>query len=335
MDVRKHIIDLAKKVNGSVILPESADPRVLKAAEMLTKDGVAKVILPAMDPEAVKKAAKEANVDLSDIEIIKVDRAVLDDKMVETFVQARQKKGMAPEEAMALLDNKLYFAMAYLKSGKADACVCGAVYDTSDVLRAGIHVVGVAEGINLVSSYFLMIPPADHKIVKDPLFFADCGVNPDPSASGLKDIAIATIGSFQKIFPGKDANVAMLSFSTKGSAKHPVLDKTIEATVALQEKYKDVKDVSVDGELQFDAALMPEVGKRKAPKSEVAGRANIFVFPDLNSGNIGYKLAERLGGFQALGPLIQGLALPVSDLSRGSKADDICMASAVMLLQKG
>jgi len=335
MDVRKHITELAKKINGTIILPESGDLRVLKAAEMLIKDGIAKVILPAENKEAVKAAAAEAKISLSGIDIIKIDRALLDDKNVEEFVKARQKKGVSSEDALAILDKPLYFAMMYLKSGQADACVCGAVYDTADVLRAGIHVIGNAAGIKLVSSYFLMIPPEGHKIVKNPILFADCGVNPDPSALGLKDIAISTIGSFQHLFPGEDANVAMLSFSTKGSAKSKTLDKIIEASKLLQKEYEDMKDVNIDGELQFDAAVIADVGKIKAPGSKVAGHANIFIFPDLNSGNISYKIAERLGGFQALGPIVQGLALPVSDLSRGSKAEDIYMVSAIMLLQKG
>ncbi|AKL98647.1 phosphate acetyltransferase [Endomicrobium proavitum] len=335
MDIRNHILNLAKKINGTVILPESADARVLTAAQLLVKEGIAKVVLPAQDVEAVKKAAADANVDISKMEVVKIDRALLDEKKVEAFVAARSKKGMTPEDALKLLNHPLYFSMMYLKSGKANACVCGAVYDTADVLRSSIHVVGTAEGIKYVSSYFLMIPPEGHKVVKEPVLFADCGVNPDPDALGLKDISVSTAQNFKKLFPNRNANVALLSFSTKGSAKNQMLQKVIDATHLLKEHFKDDKTVNVDGELQFDAAIMPEVGKRKAPDSAVAGKANIFVFPDLNAGNIGYKMAERLGEFQALGPIIQGLALPVSDLSRGSKADDIYLVSAIMLLQSG
>jgi len=334
MDIRNHIVELAKKVRGKVILPESTDQRVLKAAQMLVKDGVASVVLPAEDVSAVEKAASEAGVSLRGIEVIKIDRALLCDKKVEEFVSARVKKGMTPEEALGLLKRPLYFAMMYLKSGSCDACVCGAVADTADVLRAALHTIGTAEGIKLISSYFLMIPPENHPVIKEPVLFADCGVNPDPMALGLRDIAVATINNFQKLFPGREADAAFLSFSTKGSAKHKDLEKITEAAALAAKQFEGKKNINIDGELQFDAAVMPAVAKRKAPDSKVAGKTNIFIFPDLNAGNIGYKMAERLGGFQALGPVIQGLSLPVSDLSRGCSAEDIYLVSAIMLLQK-
>ncbi len=334
MDVREHIFGLAKKIKGKVILPESMDMRVLKAAQILTKDGIASVVLLAENAEEVKKTAAEAGVNLEGIEIINIDRALLDDKKIEDFVAARTKKGLTPEEALDLLKQPLYFSMMYLKSGKCDACICGAVYDTADVLRAAIHVVGTLEGIKLISSYFLMIPPEKHSLVKEPVLFADCGVNPNPDAAGLKDIAVATSANFQKLFPGREANIAFLSYSTKGSAKNEILEKIVEGTNITKEFFKDSKNINVDGELQFDAAVIPEIGKRKAPGSKVAGNANIFIFPDLNAGNVGYKMAERFGGFQAIGPLLQGLALPVSDLSRGCSPEDVVLASAIMLLQK-
>ncbi|MDR0398574.1 MAG: phosphate acetyltransferase [Endomicrobium sp.] len=333
MDIREHILELAKKSKGKVILPESFDARVLKAAEMLTKNGVASVVLPTENIEEVKKIAANASIDLSGIEIINMDQSLLDNNKVKDFVAARTKKGMAEQDALALLKKPLYFSMMYLKSGKCNACVGGAVYDTADVLRAGIHVIGTAEGIKVISSYFLMIPPENHSIIKEPVMFTDCGVNPDPQALGLKDIAVSTVANFKKLFPGKTANVAMLSFSTKGSANNKVLEKVIEATKLTKEHFKEQNDVNVDGELQFDASVVPAVGERKAPSSAVAGKANILVFPDLNAGNIGYKIAERFGGFQALGPIIQGLSLPVSDLSRGSSAEDVYLISAIMLLK--
>ncbi|MDR1086725.1 MAG: phosphate acetyltransferase [Endomicrobium sp.] len=333
MDIREHILGLAKKVKGKIILPESFDTRVLKAAEMLTKNSIASVVLPADNIEDVKKTADNAGIDLDAIEIINIDQALLDNKKVSDFVTARTKKGLSEHDARALLKKPLYFSMMYLKSGKCDACVGGAVYDTADVLRASLHVIGTAEGIKVISSYFLMIPPANHPIIKDPVMFTDCGVNPDPQALGLKDIAVLTVENFKKLFPGKNANVAMLSFSTKGSASNKVLDKVLDATKLTQEYFKGQSDVNVDGELQFDASVVPTVGERKAPGSAVAGKANILVFPDLNAGNIGCKIAERFGGFQALGPIIQGLSLPVSDLSRGSSAEDIYLISAIMLLE--
>ncbi|MDR1196047.1 MAG: phosphate acetyltransferase [Endomicrobium sp.] len=334
MDIRKHILDLAAKAKGKVILPESTDVRVLNAAQMLVKDGIASVVLPALDVKAVEDAAAQAGVNLSGIEIVRIDRALIDDKVIEEFVSARVRKGMSSEEALDLLKTPLYFSMMYLKSKKCDACVCGAVYDTADVLRASLQTIGTMEGIKLISSFFLMIPPENHKVIKDPVLFADCGVNPDPLSLGLKDIANATIQSYKKLFPGQTANAAFLSFSTKGSSKHKVLGKVIEAAKLTKEQFENDKNVNIDGELQFDAAVMENIAKRKAPDSKVAGKTNIFIFPDLNAGNIGYKMAERLGGFQALGPIIQGLALPVSDLSRGCNADDIYMVSAIMLIQK-
>ncbi|MDR3196000.1 MAG: phosphate acetyltransferase [Endomicrobium sp.] len=333
MDIRQQVLELAKKTKGKIILPESFDARVLKAAEMLTKNGIASVVLPSGNIGEVKKIAADASIDLSEIEVIDIDQSLLDNNKVQEFVVARTTKGMEERDALALLKKPLYFSMMYLKSGKCDACVGGAVYDTADVLRASIHVIGTAEGIKIISSYFLMIPPANHPIVKEPVMFTDCGVNPDPQALGLKDIAVSTVSNFKRLFPGKTANVAMLSFSTKGSAGNKGLEKVIEATKLAKEHFKGQNDVNVDGELQFDASVVPTVGERKAPGSAVAGKANILVFPDLNAGNIGYKIAERFGGFQALGPIIQGLSLPVSDLSRGSGVEDIYLISAIMLLK--
>jgi phosphate acetyltransferase len=333
VNIRKHILELAKKVKGKIILPESFDARVLKAAQMLTHDGVASVVLPTDDVEEIKKTASNASVDLSGIEIIKIDRAFLDEDKIKEFVYARTKKNMPEVNALNLLKNPLYFSMMYLKSKKCDACVGGAVYDTSDVLRASFHVIGTAEGIKVVSSYFLMIPSENHPIIKEPVMFADCAVNPDPNASELKDIVVSTVDNFKKIWPEKTANVAMLSFSTKGSANNKILSKIIEATELTKIHFKDCSSVNVDGEFQFDTSVVPSVGKRKAPNSSVAGKANILIFPDLNAGNIGYKIAERFGGFQALGPIIQGLALPVSDLSRGANAEDIYFIAAIMLLK--
>ncbi|MDR0956253.1 MAG: phosphotransacetylase [Endomicrobium sp.] len=333
MSIKEYILDLAKKTKGKIILPESFDLRVLKAASMLVKNSVAYVVLPTDNVQEVKKNAHNVGLDLSGVEIIKIDNSFLDENKIKEFVDARIKKGISEQEALELLKKPLYFSMMYLKSGKCDACVGGAVYDTADVLRASLHTVGTSTGIKLISSYFLMIPPSNHLMVKEPVIFADCAVNPDPNALGLKDIVIATVGNFRKLFPGKQAKVAMLSFSTKGSANSKLLMKVIEATELLKAHFAGQFDVNIDGELQFDASVVSSIGKRKAPDSIVAGNANILIFPDLNSGNIGYKIAERFGGFQALGPIIQGLSLPVSDLSRGSNAEDIYLTAAIMLLR--
>ncbi|MDR1522891.1 MAG: phosphate acetyltransferase [Endomicrobium sp.] len=334
MDIGKQILEAAKKIKGKIIFPESFDIRILKAASMLTKNAIASVVLPTNNLEDIKNIAKNANIDLTGIEIISMDRSLLNGTKIKSFVEARMKKGMSEQDSIDLLKNPLYFSMMYLKSGECDACVGGAVYDSADVLRAAIYVIGTQEGIKMISSYFLMIPPENHPIAKEPLMFADCAVNPEPQALGLQNIAVSTVDSYKKISPGKIANVAMLSFSTKGSATNKMLSKIIEATQLTKEYYKEDSSVNVDGELQFDASIVPSVGKRKAPNSLVAGNANILIFPDLNSGNISYKIAERFGGFQALGPILQGLSLPVSDLSRGSSAEDIYLISAIMLLNK-
>jgi phosphate acetyltransferase len=333
VNIKECILEQAKKTKGKIILPESFDIRILKAAQMLTKDDIASVILPVENIEKAEKIALEADVDLNGIEIIKIDMNLLDKKKIEEFIDARTKKGMTLQDALDLLKKPLYFSMMYLKSGKCDACVAGAVYDTADVLRASINVIGVAKSTKLVSSYFLMIPPSGHNLAKEPVLFADCGVNPDPHALGLKDIAVATVENFKKLFPGRQANIAMLSFSTKGSANSKVLSKVIEATELIKTHFAGYSDVNVDGEFQFDTAVVQSIGKKKVSASAVVGNANILIFPDLNAGNIGYKIAERYGGFQALGPMIQGLALPVSDLSRGSSIDDICLICAIMLLK--
>jgi phosphate acetyltransferase len=324
---------LAKKVKGKVILPESFDTRVLKAAHMLTKNAIASVVLPTGNIDEVKKTAFNAGIDLDGIEIIKINRDLLDENKVQEFVEARAKKGITKQDALDILNKPLHFSMMYLKSAKCDACVSGAVYDTADVLRASFYVVGTAQSIKLVSSYFLMVPPENHALIKESLMFADCAVNPNPNAFGLKDIAVSTVGNFKKLFPGKRANVAMLSFSTKGSASNKILSKVIDATELIKIHFAGQDDVSIDGELQFDASVVASVSKIKTQGSTVAGNANILIFPDLNAGNIGYKIAERLGGFQALGPIVQGLALPVSDLSRGSSAEDIYLIAAIMLLK--
>ncbi|MDR1952696.1 MAG: phosphotransacetylase [Elusimicrobiota bacterium] len=336
MEIVERILSLAKKSKGKVILPETYDSRALHAAQMLIKNEVADVVLPVLhgeNIEALKKKAYLENIDLSGAELIDTDLSLLNNSKVEEFIESRMKKGLGRDQALALLRNPLYFSMLYLKSGKCDACVCGCVEDTADVLRAAIQAVGTAPNIKLISSYFLMVPPENHKVAKEPVLFADCSVNPNPDVLGLRDIGISTVESFNKLFPDRQANVSFLSFSTKGSAKHKVLEKIIEATKLVEEYFKDNKNVMVDGELQFDASVIPEIGKRKAPGSHVAGQANILIFPDLNAGNIGYKLAERYGGFQALGPILQGLSLPVSDLSRGCKAEDIYLTSAILLLK--
>ncbi|MDR0915254.1 MAG: phosphotransacetylase [Endomicrobium sp.] len=336
MNIKDNILQLAKQSNGRIIMPESFDIRVLKAAQQLIHNEIGKVIIPINSNKEwnqIKSISFQNNIDLDGIETVYINIDLLEQNEVQKFITKMAKKNIHLNVALDLLQTSLYFSMMYLKSKKCDACICGAVYDTADVLRAGLRVLGVAEGIKKISSYFLMLPPKNHYLVTKPVLFTDCAVNPEPNACTLRDITVATIKSFKKIFPNESVNVSMLSFSTKGSSNSKVLDKIIKATELIKTYFKGTTDINIDGELQFDASVVPVIGKRKAPHSSVAGIANILVFPDLNSGNIGYKIAERYGAFQALGPIIQGFSLPVSDLSRGSNTEDIYLTSAILLIK--
>jgi len=250
----------------------------------------------------------------------------------DKFIKTRKDKGTSKDEAQRLVLDPLHFAALFLESGKADACIAGARSDTGDVIRAALQCVGTSPDVTLISSFFLMIPPENHPICTMPVLYADCAVNPAPGALALKDIAVETIKTFKILFPVETARVAFLSFSTKGSAQHININKIREAVEETRNFFAGDSAVKIDGELQFDAAVMPEIAKRKAPNSPVEGKANIFIFPDLNSGNIAYKLTERFSGFKALGPVLQGTAKPFSDLSRGCSVEDIYNITAVTLL---
>ncbi|MDR0985108.1 MAG: hypothetical protein LBL53_01290 [Endomicrobium sp.] len=336
---KNHILKLIKGTLGKIIMPESFDSRILKASEMIAKDKIGTVILPVKNIEELNKlriTASNLGIKLDDnISVIIMNIDILDKNMVDNFFRNMIKRGFTINDTLKLLKNPLYFSMLYLKSKNCDTCICGVNYNTAEVLKAGLYVIGVSKKIKKISSYFIMVPPTSHYLVKEPILFADCAVNPDPDILTLKDIALTTIKNFKKIFPNRKANVAMLSFSSKGSSNSKTLTKVIEATKLIKQYLieNNESDISVDGELQFDTAVVPSIGKIKAPNSKVAGKANIFIFPDLNSGNIGYKIAERYGNFKAFGPIVQGFSLPVSDLSRGSCVNDIYMTSAINLIK--
>ena len=315
--IRKNAADRKK----TVVLPESHDERVLKAAEVLTKEGIAKVITIGNE-EKIREDAAKAGVDLSGVRLIDNTKSELLSDFSNVFFNLRKHKGITIEQARETLQRDLFFGAMLVREGMADGFVAGSTASTGDVLRAAIQCVGMPEGISIVSSFFLMMFPEKN------YSFADCAVVPDPDPAQLADIAISTADNHQKL-TGEKAYVAMLSFSTKGSAKHELIDKVIEATKIVKEKRPDI---DVDGELQFDAAIIDSIGKKKAPESEVAGRANVLVFPDLNAGNIGYKIAQRLGGAEAVGPVVQGLKKPLFDLSRGCSVDDIVNTSAISCL---
>ncbi len=315
------IIKKASLLNKTIILPESHDERVLKAAQILTSNKVVKVITLGNENK-IKADAEKLGVDLTGVEIINPETSPKLDVFAEIYYELRKKKGMTPEIAHETLKRDLFFGAMMVREGFVNGSVAGSTASTADVLKAGLQCVGMPKDISIVSSFFLMVFP------EKTYSFADCAVVPNPDAAQLADIAISTADNHKKL-TGEEPLIAMLSFSTKGSAKHELIDKVIEATNIVKTKRPDLK---VDGEIQFDAAVIESIGKKKAPGSEVAGKANVLVFPDLNSGNIGYKIAERLGGAKAVGPMVQGLNKPYFDLSRGASVDDIVNTSAIAAL---
>jgi phosphate acetyltransferase len=329
-----HLIDKIKakaKLNlQTVVLPESYDERMLYAAEKIAEQGLAKVVLLG-NPGKVKESATAKGVNLDGVEIVDPCTSEKLASYVDGLVEIRKKKGLTPEDARKMLtaEDNLYYAGMMVRMGDAGGCVAGATSTTGNVLRASIQTIGTAAGIKTVSSFFIMITK-DAKFGEDGVvFFADCAVNPNPDSQALAEIAVATAGNC-KAFLDVEAKVAMLSFSTKGSASHPDVDKV---TKAVEIAKQIAPDLLIDGELQADAALIPSIGEKKAPGSAVAGKANVVIFPDLDSGNIGYKLTERIGGAVAFGPILQGLAKPVNDLSRGCSVDDIVNVVAFTAVQ--
>jgi len=314
----KKIKENAALRNKTIILPESHDERVLKAAEVLVKEKIVSVITLGNE-EIINKNAERLGVNLSGIKIIDPEKSDMFEEFTKTYFELRKKKGITMESAAEIIKRDLFFGAMMVRNGLADGSVAGSTASTADVLRAGIQCIGMPKGISIVSSFFLMVFP-------DRTYsFADCGVVPNPDSTQLADIAITPAENHKKL-TGEVPNVAMLSFSTKGSATHEMVDKVLEGLKIARSKKPDL---NIDGELQFDAAIVESVGKRKAPGSQVAGKANVLIFPDLNAGNIGYKIAQRLGGCGALGPLIQGLEKPFFDLSRGCNSEDIVNVAAI------
>ncbi len=321
MEFLQSIIEKASKKRKTILLPESSDERILKAAEILTKKNIASIITLGKE-EKIRTDAEKLGVDLSGIRIIDQEKSDKLSDFTNIFFNLRKKKGITIEQARETLKRDLFFAAMMVKEGMADGSVSGSLASTADVMRAGIQCIGMPEGISIVSSFFLMVKP--EKVFS----FADCAVVPDPDAKQLADIAISTADNHKKLTE-EEPYVAMLSFSTKGSAQHEHVDKVLEATKLVKEKRPDLK---VDGELQFDAAVVDSVGTRKAPGSKVAGRANVLIFPDLDAGNIGYKIAQRWGKAEAVGPMVQGLKKPFFDLSRGCSVEDIVNTAAICVL---
>ena len=328
MSVLDSIKEKAKADVKHILLPEGSEERTIQAARIITDEKIAKVTLLG-DEEEIKKVAEKFNVCLCGIDIINPLTDPDFEHYANGFYELRKAKGMTPEKARETIKNTLFYACMMIKEGKADGMVSGAINTTGNTLRPGLQIIKMAKGINTISSCFIMEIPNKEYGDNGLMLFGDCAININPNPDELASIAIATANTAKTLL-GMDPKVAMLSFSTKGSAKHENVDKV---TAALAKVKELAPELDVDGELQADAAMVPKVAALKAPGSKVAGHANVLIFPDLQAGNIGYKLVQRLAGAEAVGPVSQGFAKPINDLSRGCSIADIVSVVAITAVQ--
>ncbi len=328
MSVLDSIKEKAKADVKHILLPEGSEERTVQAARIITDEKIAKVTLLG-DEEEIKKVAEKFNVCLCGIDIINPLTDPDFEHYANGFYELRKAKGMTPEKARETIKNTLFYACMMIKEGKADGMVSGAINTTGNTLRPGLQIIKMAKGINTISSCFIMEIPNKEYGDNGLMLFGDCAININPNPDELASIAIATANTAKTLL-GMDPKVAMLSFSTKGSAKHENVDRV---TAALAKVKELAPDLDVDGELQADAAMVPKVAALKAPGSKVAGHANVLIFPDLQAGNIGYKLVQRLAGAEAVGPVSQGFAKPINDLSRGCSIADIVSVVAITAVQ--
>ncbi len=323
------IKEKARMDRKTIVLPETTDKRTLIAASKIIKEGIADIIMIG-EEEKIMDGANWLEIELDGVTIVNPHTCEKLDEYVNLLYETRKNKGMTPEKAREiLLTDNLTFGVVMVKANDADGMVAGACHATAETLRPALQILKTAPGVKLVSGFFLICVPGCEYGKDGTFLFADCGLNQDPTAEELAAIADSSAKSFQSLVGAKPI-IAMLSHSTKGSAKHPLVDKVVEATKIAHEKYPHL---TLDGELQADAALVPQVAKSKAPGSEVAGKANVLIFPNLDCGNIGYKLVQRLGGAEAYGPMLQGIARPVNDLSRGCSWEDIVGVVALTAVQ--
>lgn len=328
MSFIERIKEIARTEIKTIVLPEATDSRILEAAQIVKNEGYAKIILIG-DEEKVKEIANDKGINIENIQIVNP----LKDKKTEEYAKAlyelRKSKGMTEEQAHQLILDPVYFGMMMVKLNEADGLVSGAAHSTSDTLRPALQILKTAPGTKLVSAFFIMVVPNCEYGSNGTFIFADSGLNEEPDSDKLSEIAISSSKSFEQLI-GEKAKVAMLSYSTYGSAHSASTEKIIEATRLVKEK---APELVVDGELQLDAAIVPEVAEFKAKGSPLKGRANVLIFPDLSAGNIGYKLVQRLAKAEAYGPLCQGIAKPVNDLSRGCSSQDIAGVVAITAVQ--
>lgn len=329
MSFIENIKEEAKKEIKTIVLPESEDLRILEATQLVLEEGFANVVLIG-NPDDINKLAEENNVNLTGAQIINPATSNDFSRYANDLYELRKNKGMTLDQAKELLmSNSRYFATMMVKEGDADGFVSGASHPTSDTLRPALQILKAAPGTKLVSAFFVMVLPDNQYGEEGVFIFADSGLNEYPDADALSEIAISSSKSFKELI-GREPKVAMLSYSTHGSAHSPLTDKVVEATKLLKEK---APDLICDGEIQLDAAIIPEIAERKAPESPLKGNANILIFPDLDAGNIGYKLTQRFGHAEAYGPLCQGVSKAVNDLSRGCSSKDIAGVVAITAVQ--
>jgi len=326
-------IEKARQGEKKLVLPEGQDPRVIIAANMIIEDKIASEVIVIGSETEINEACAKANISERKFKCLDHLNCSFFEEYAEQFKEIRKKKNISIEEAREFIKNRIFFGSLMTRNNVVDGLVAGSIASTGDMLRASFNCVGTAPGIKTGSSCFVMDLMTPTESGDNVLLYADCGVNPDPDADQLVDIAIATCNTYRALM-GTTPKVAFLSFSTYGSAKHELLDKIVEASKKFKAKIEaENLDIIADGELQVDAAIVPSIAMAKAPDSKLAGAANVLIFPDLNAGNIAYKLTQRLAGAGAYGPILQGLARPINDLSRGCSAEDIYGVAAITVCQ--